>query len=98
LHGILANDKGKPTIGLILNFCDALLSNISVNFDPRNFKYLCVTYEVGLEAPKIGHLQPFTGNFNFFFLKVRYLELKPYINRGGLKGFGMYDPVSFINF
>jgi hypothetical protein len=61
-------------------------------------KYLCGSYEVGFEVPEIRYLQPFTGNSNPFFLGFRYRVFKPTINQAGSKRFGMYNPVSFINF
>ncbi len=97
LDGILSNDQGKPTIGQISNSYDALLPNISVNFDLKNNKYLYGSYEVGMEAPKIRDLQPFTDNSNPLFIKVGNPSLKPTTNQGGSLGFGMYNPVSFIN-
>jgi outer membrane receptor protein involved in Fe transport len=97
LDGIYSNDQNKPVIGQIANTYDALLPNVSMHIDLKNNKYLYGSYEVGMEAPKIRDLQPFTDNSNPLFIRVGNPELKPTTNQGGSIGFGMYNPVSFIN-
>lgn len=97
LNGVFSNDQSKPKLGDVSNVYSALLPNMSMHIDLKNNKYLHGSYEVGMQAPKIRDLQPFIDNSNPMFIRTGNPELKPTTTSNASLGFGLYNPVTFIN-
>ncbi|MCP9769651.1 TonB-dependent receptor [Lacihabitans sp. LS3-19] len=97
IDGNFYNNQKGALIGNISNTYQSLLPNVSVNIDLKNNKYLYSSFEIGVAAPKIRDLTPFTDNSNPLFIRNGNPDLLPTTSRSGNVGFSLFNPVSFIN-
>lgn len=91
------NNQGSAEIGNIKNTYRAILPNLAVSYDLKNSRYINFDYNVGLNAPKIRDLQPFTDNSNPMFVRKGNPNLLPTTTYNSNLYYYMFNPVSFIN-
>jgi hypothetical protein len=97
INGAFYGAKGQTSIATIKNPYDAFVPNVSLNVELKNNKYVNMGYSKGFNAPKIKDLQPFKDNTNPLVIREGNPDLKPTTSHELEAGFGLYNPVSFVN-
>jgi hypothetical protein len=87
--GALQTELNKPYFNV--------LPNLSINYDLKNNRFIFGNYSVGVSAPKLRDLQPFTDNSNPLYVRLGNPNLTPTTSHSSMIGFGLFNSVSFIN-
>ena len=95
MNGKFAIDQGEDFTSTLNRKFVNWTPNFSLNYDLKKNRYLWAGYNVGVDEPSIGSLQPIVDNSNPLYIRVGNPNLVPTIRHSGNLGFNYFNPSSF---